>query len=216
MLKSLTDNITFSSSAGRFFLLGLGRTWNIDEVNSRPSREIILGRKENVIFAFWHNRLFFMTYYLATRFIRRGHRVVVFSSYSKDGEIMTRLETKLGASVVRGSSSKRSREGLLSLYRVSKEGHSPAITPDGPRGPKYQVKGGIVFLAQKTGFPIIPLTYSVDKALRLNSWDNFIVPLPFARATVHYGEPVYIPPEVSKPEREKYIKQIENALMVCG
>ncbi|MFA5793545.1 MAG: lysophospholipid acyltransferase family protein [Candidatus Brocadiia bacterium] len=216
MLSWLSDSIWLSSSFARIFVLALGRTISIKEEHSQPARDYIFGQNKNVIFAFWHNRLLFMTYYLTTRYIRRGHNVAVLSSYSKDGEIMTQMETKLGATVVRGSSSRKSRQGLLSLYRTALGGSSPVITPDGPRGPKYQVKAGLVFLAQKTGFPIIPITYKVDRALVLNSWDNFIIPAPLSNVRVIYGDPIFIPGDITKEERVDFTEKIRQALMIGG
>jgi lysophospholipid acyltransferase (LPLAT)-like uncharacterized protein len=216
MISWLSDNIWLSSSFARFFVLTLGRTISIKEENIKPVHDYIFRQKKNAIFAFWHNRLLFMTYYFTARYIRRGHNVAVLSSYSKDGEIMTQMETKLGATVVRGSSSRKSRQGLLSLYRTALSGASPVITPDGPRGPKYQVKAGLVFLAQKTGFPIIPVTYKIDRALVLNSWDNFIIPAPLSNARVIYGEPIYIPERITKEERLDFMEKIKQALMIGG
>ncbi|MFH1228715.1 MAG: lysophospholipid acyltransferase family protein [Planctomycetota bacterium] len=216
MLSWLSDNIWLSSSLARCFVLSLGRTIKIKEEHSQPARDYIFGRKQNVIFAFWHNRLLFMTYYLTTRYIWRGHNVAVLSSYSKDGEIMTQMETNLGATVVRGSSSRKSRQGLLSLYRTAMGGASPVITPDGPRGPKYQVKAGLIFLAQKTGFPIIPITYKVDRSLVLNSWDNFIIPVPLSNVRVIYGDPIFVPDTITKEERSDFMEKIQKVLMIGG
>lgn len=216
MISWLSDNIWLSSSFARIFIIALGRSISIKEENSTSVKDYIFRQRRNVIFAFWHNRLLLMTYYLATRYLWRGHNVVVFSSYSKDGEIMTQMETKLGANVVRGSSSKKSRQGLLALYRTAAGGSSPVITPDGPRGPKYEVKAGLVFLAQKTGFPIIPITYKVDRALVLNSWDNFIVPLPLSNARIIYGQPIFIPEKLTKEERADFMGKIKQALMIGG
>jgi lysophospholipid acyltransferase (LPLAT)-like uncharacterized protein len=126
------------------------------------------------------------------------------------------METSLGAQVVRGSSSRNSRQGLLEMYRTAASGVSPVITPDGPRGPKYQVKSGLVFLAQKTGFPIIPLTYTIDRAYRFKSWDNLILPAPLSRATVIYGDPIFVPRDVNKVQREEFTRKIEQALMIGG
>jgi hypothetical protein len=192
------------------FLFSLCRSTRFDEVDADYTRQYVLHKRRNVIFAFWHNRLFYMTYFLATRYLWRGHKVVVFSSYSKDGEIMAGLESSLGAAVVRGSTSKGAIEGLINLYRKALSGYSPVITPDGPRGPKYEVQDGILFLAKKTGFPIIPISYTADQFYRFKSWDRFIVPLPFAHIKVIYGEPIIASDDMGKEELRK---QIKDALM---
>ncbi|MDI6732915.1 MAG: lysophospholipid acyltransferase family protein [Planctomycetota bacterium] len=199
--------IALYSFLGKMVLFGLCRATRFEEINAGYVRNYIFQKKQNLIFAFWHNRLFYMTYFLAMKYVRRGHKVVVFSSYSKDGEIMARLETSLGAAVVRGSTSKGAIEGLINLYRKTQSGFSPVITPDGPRGPKYEVQDGLLFLAQKTSFPVIPVSYTPTKSYRFNSWDNFMIPLPFSRVKVIYGEPIVANTTHSREELRKKIKE---------
>lgn len=198
------------SLLGRIFLFLLCRCTRFEEINAGYIREYIFHKRSNVIFAFWHNRLFYMTYFLATHYLWRGHKVVVFSSYSKDGEIMARLETGLGAAVVRGSTSRGAIEGLINLYRKAMTGYSPVITPDGPRGPKYEVQDGLLFLAQKTGFPIIPVSWNANKFYRFKSWDGFMIPLPLAHIKVTYGEPVLAR---EGEDKEALRARIKDALM---
>jgi lysophospholipid acyltransferase (LPLAT)-like uncharacterized protein len=200
----------FYSLLGRWFLFALCRTTRIEEINAAYVKDYVFNKQKNVIFAFWHNRLFYMTYFLATRYLWRGHKLVVFSSYSKDGEIMARLETALGAAVIRGSTSKGAIEGLINLYRKALSGYSPVVTPDGPRGPKYEVQDGIIFLAKKTGFPVIPVSYQANRSYKFNSWDNFIIPLPLAHIKIIYGEPIIARDDTDK---EGLRERIKTALM---
>lgn len=198
------------STLGRYVLFGLCRTLRVEETNGGFTRDYALNKKQNVIFAFWHNRLFFMTYYLATRYLWRGHNVVVFSSHSRDGEIMARLETKLGAAVVRGSTSRGGIEGLINLYRKARTGYSPVITPDGPRGPKYEVHDGLLFLAKKTGYPVIPISWTSNRFHHFKSWDGFMMPKLFTKIQVVYGKPIFADKNTDK---EQLRSQIKNALM---
>jgi len=198
------------SLLGKYFLFSLCRTTRFEEINTGFVHDYVLDQHKKVIFAFWHNRLFIMPFYMATRYLWLGHKLVVFSSFSKDGEIMARMETALGGAVVRGSTSRGGIEGLIHLYRKAKKGYSPIITPDGPRGPKYEVQDGLLFLAQKTGYPVIPMSWHASKCHRFKSWDSFMIPLPGAKITVTYGNPIFATKETPKEELRA---QIKKALM---
>jgi lysophospholipid acyltransferase (LPLAT)-like uncharacterized protein len=202
------------SLLGQLVMFLLCRTTRFKEINAGYAHEYTLRKQRNVIFTFWHNRLFYMTYFFAIRYVYCGHKVVVLSSHSKDGEIMAGLESALGASVVRGSTSRGAIEGLINLYRKASSGYSPVITPDGPRGPKYEVQDGLLFLAKKTGFPIIPISYSADKVHRFKSWDRFMIPLPFANVKVIYGPPIIISDDMPKEEARRKIKDALMAITI--
>ncbi|MEW6027562.1 MAG: lysophospholipid acyltransferase family protein [Planctomycetota bacterium] len=217
--KKLEINIYMSYNASmiplywrlvKVILFAVCRSVRFGVVNAGPAQQAVPDRNRDAIFVFWHNRMFFMTYFMKIRYVSRGHRLVVFSSYSKDGEIMTRLESSLGTSVIRGSTSKGAIKGLINLLRKALTGYSPVITPDGPRGPKYEVQDGLLFLAQKTGFAIIPVSWNATKFYRFKSWDSFMIPLPGAEVTVTYGEPVIARPGEDK---ESLRKRIRDALM---
>ena len=195
---------------GKAVLFFLCRTTRFKEINAEQVRDLVPDKNQNAIFVFWHNRMFFMTYFMKIRYVCQGHRLLVFSSYSKDGEIMTRLESSLGTSVIRGSTSKGAIKGLINLLRKALTGYSPVITPDGPRGPKYEVQDGLVFLAQKTGFPIIPISWNANRFYRFKSWDSFMIPLPFARVRVTYGQPVIAQ---AHEDKEALRQRIKDALM---
>jgi lysophospholipid acyltransferase (LPLAT)-like uncharacterized protein len=195
---------------GKAVLFGLCRTTRFTELNAQPVCAAVPDKNRNAIFVFWHNRMFYMTYFMKMRYVARGQRLVVLSSHSKDGEIMARLEASLGTAVIRGSTSKGAIKGLINLFRKAMAGYSPVITPDGPRGPKYEVHDGLVFLAQKTGFPIIPISWNADRFHRFRSWDSFMIPLPFARVKVTYGHPVIAQ---SGEDKESLRRRIKDALM---
>jgi lysophospholipid acyltransferase (LPLAT)-like uncharacterized protein len=208
------------TTLARLFLAVVCETIYTKEIGFDLVKKYLASPQQSAIFAFWHNRIFYLTYYFAKRFIRQGFKPVVLSSLSRDGEIMARLESKLGAFVVRGSSSRRGRQGLLELYRLARpakngqpSGFSPVITVDGPRGPKYEIQPGIILIAQKTGLPIIPISYQVTRSYIFNSWDNFILPLPFARVTVHYGKPIIIPGNLTKTETAQLKHELKQELL---
>ena len=90
----------------------------------------------------------------------------------------------LGMGSVRGSSSRRGSTAIRELTALLESGVDLAITPDGPRGPKYTLGPGAVFLSQKTCIPIMLLHARYHSAIRLKTWDNFAIPLPFSRVDI--------------------------------
>ena len=121
----------------------------------------------------------------------------VLSSRSPDGEISARLLESLGYIVIRGSTeegdpTKGGRYGALQLIKALRRGGKLALTVDGPKGPYLSVSKGIIFLAQKTGCPILPLYVRFKKFKVLNTWDKFLIPYPFTEGTIEIGKPVYV------------------------
>ena len=162
-----------------------------------------LSRYGSVIYAFWHGRGFL----LAGRVGRRGTAVLV--SLSEDGEMIARASRRLGFHPVRGSSSRRGREGLAELERALAEGRPVAITPDGPRGPRHRAQMGAVVLAARSGKPILPMGVSARPAWTLGSWDAFQVPRPGARGAVVYGDAILVP---AAADLEPWRMRLEEAL----
>src|SRR4029077_17081604 len=137
---------------------------------------------EPVIFCVWHNRLALSMRayfgYAKKRTRRVGMAAMV--SASRDGGFLTAIWEASHAQPVRGSSSRRGPQALLELTTWAERGYDLAITPDGPRGPCYEVQEGIMSLAQLTGLPILPVSYSLSWKIRAGSWDRFQIPLPFS------------------------------------
>jgi lysophospholipid acyltransferase (LPLAT)-like uncharacterized protein len=167
-----------------------------------------------VIFCLWHNRLSVCTVLydvIVTRSFA-GRRLAAMVSASRDGGMLARALELFGIEPVRGSSSRRGRQALLELTSWAEKGCDLAITPDGPRGPRYQIQDGIVALAQVTGLPIVPVSCHLSWKICLRSWDLFQVPLPFARCAIRLAEPVRIPRESTDEEREALRLQLENRM----
>ena len=168
-----------------------------------------------VIFALWHNRLIlslpsYRKYFLA----RHPHRrLVALISASKDGALLSRLMTHHGVESVRGSSSRRGGQALKELISLIRRGYDVAITPDGPRGPKYEVQDGVVMMAQLTGLPVVPMSAQIHSKKVLGSWDGFQVPLPFARCDIRMGEPVWVDRKGDDVVREATRRQIQERMM---
>ncbi len=147
-----------------------------------------------LIWVFWHNRVFGMP--LVYRKFLKRRKGSVLTSPSGDGEIIARVMAKFGVGSVRGSSNKRPAAALREMVALLKGGGDLAVTPDGPRGPVYELQGGLVKVAQLTGVPVLPIRLRYSRAITLKTWDRFQIPLPFARAEVVFEELVEVPREL--------------------
>jgi len=139
-------------------------------------------------------------------------RFTILVSRSRDGECVSRILQRFGVHVTRGSSSRGGAQALLEIARQVHRGYHAALTPDGPRGPRYEVQPGVVALAQQTGATILPVTYSARWKKVLRSWDSFLVPLPFSRVVVIYGEPISVPAGASSAVFQAKRQEVEVRL----
>jgi lysophospholipid acyltransferase (LPLAT)-like uncharacterized protein len=166
------------------------------------------------IYCLWHNRLILCM--VAPRYLARNRRmgkgVAALISASKDGAFLAAILEYFKIQAVRGSSSRRGPQALLELTSWSERGYDLAITPDGPRGPRYIVQHGAMALAQLTGLPIVPFGFHARRKIQLKSWDAFQIPLPFSRCDLRLGAPVRVPRETSDAQREELRLQLEQAL----
>jgi lysophospholipid acyltransferase (LPLAT)-like uncharacterized protein len=167
-----------------------------------------------VIFCLWHNRLALCMAVWRDYVCRHSPNsgLAALISASKDGALLACSLERFGVQPVRGSSSRRGPQALLELTSWLERGHHLAITPDGPRGPRYVVQPGVAALGQVTGAPVIPVSYRANRKFTLRSWDQFQIPLPFSRCEIILGKPIYFPRTASDEERESLRKQLEDAL----
>ena len=176
-------------------------TWRLELEDASDTLAAIGNRQ--VIFSLWHNRLLlappsYRKFFLA----RQPHRrLAALVSASKDGAILARVMEHHGIQPVQGSSSRRGAQALRELTSWAKRGYDFAITPDGPRGPRYEVQPGAVMLAQITGLPIVPASATVKWKKEFSSWDAFKLPLPFSRCQIRIGEMVRVPRGANEIER---------------
>jgi len=163
---------------------------------------------EPVIFCLWHNRL------AISMMVHRRHprKLAALVSASKDGALLAAVLAKFGVEQVRGSSSRRGPQALLELTTRGQRGYDLAVTPDGPKGPRYIVQAGIISLAQVTGFPIVAVTCNTFRKMSLKSWDGFQIPLPFSRCELILNKPLLVPRESTADQREQLRKRLETCL----
>lgn len=148
---------------------------------------------KSLIPVFWHQHLVFGA--RAVLDLRdAGLKPGFLISPSVDGTAPAMLVEKLGGAVIRGSSTHTGARALRDFYEcVVRQGVSPALTPDGPKGPLHEFKPGAILLAQITGRPILPIAIAASRRYTFRTWDAFELPLPFSRIAIVYGEPVQVP-----------------------
>lgn len=167
-----------------------------------------------IIFCVWHNRLAVCLsgYFAYARKRNRTRGMAAIVSASKDGGGLTAVLQRFGVQPVRGSSSRRGRQAMLELITWAEQGWDLAITPDGPRGPRYKIQPGVMTLAQLTGRPILPAGYNLAWKICIKSWDKFQIPIPFSRCDVIVEPPVRVPREATDEQREILRQDLEQKL----
>jgi lysophospholipid acyltransferase (LPLAT)-like uncharacterized protein len=154
---------------------------NVEELFARWERG------EQVIVAFWHDRVVMMP------IAYRGRKLCIMNSRHRDGEIASRALARWGIRLVRGSASRGGAVGFMQLVNAFRGGYDLAVVPDGPRGPRHVAKPGVIHLARATGAPVFPVSYAATRKRRLHSWDRLMIPLPFSSILFVAGEPLAVP-----------------------
>lgn len=179
---------TLGSTLAWWYTLFLGWTTRIYWFKTDEAKALEENGK-GLIYAIWHNQQLFLLYPY------RGQKIAPLISKSSDGEYIARCLPHFGMIAVRGSTSKGGARALIKLLQAAREGYRPMLTPDGPRGPIYTVQPGILFLAKKTGLPIIPVGAALSHKIKVGSWDRMRVPLPFGKTALTYGKAVWVKDE---------------------
>jgi hypothetical protein len=160
-----------------------------------------------VLLASWHGRSFIPI----VRFANRRYWSMI--STSRDGELQNDLFGRLGYQTVRGSTSARGAVvAALTMSKELRKGGVLALTPDGPRGPLHHVHGGVIFLAEKSGCKVIPAGISAWPRVTFKTWDSYIVPYPFAKAALIFGEPIDVPAKLSEEDRETWCEMLADSI----
>jgi len=167
--------------------------------------------KENYIGALWHNRLLIFPFVLRRFFPNRGGAALI--SASRDGDLLADAIKRFDFYIVRGSSSRLGASAILQLTDVLASGRDVVITPDGPRGPAYELGPGIIFLAQKSGAPVVPVNMEYSNCWRLKSWDRFILPRPFSKVRVIIGQSHHVRSTSTPDEFETERLRLQGAMM---
>ena len=157
----------------------------------------------------WHNRLMFFPLMFPKRL--RKHTSAVISA-SRDGQYVTDLVRWMGVESIRGSSSRKAFNAVSGAIHALESKRYVAFTPDGPRGPRYHMSSGPIYLGSKLQILVHPIAINYSSYWELKSWDGFQIPKPFAKVTMIVGEGIHIPPDLSDEEIEKWRVKVENKL----
>lgn len=196
---------------GLAIIKGWLRTCRVVCVEGAQHLDAALAKAPSLVPCYWHqHQLFCARYLLEQR--AKGLTVGWLISPSVDGEIGAMIVRRLDAVVVRGSSTHTGARAIRDYYEVLvKDGVSPIITPDGPRGPRFKFKMGAILLAQMSGRPMLPMAYAVSRAW-LVKWDKFVIPVPFSRVVIAIGPPRYVPRTVTAAGVESLQGEMEQEL----
>lgn len=191
----------------------LSRSWRLELVEGSDVLDEVIDSRRPVVFCFWHNRIVPAAGLLLRRIAPAGVDVTLLSSPSRDGELSARFMQRHGARVVRGSSSRGGARGLRGILRVvRRHGSSPILIPDGPKGPAYRFKAGVLGLSGMTGAPILLMGFAAERAWTVGTWDRMILPKPFSRVAVTVAPPATVPRDLPEDELEAHRRACEERL----
>lgn len=193
------------SSLGGALITGLMRTTRFEIENGAIYEEWLRPRRA-AMYVLWHGRLLPCSYH------HRKCGLATLISLHRDGDYISGVVEKWGFQVLRGSSSRGGTKALRQMVRLLRSGTPIAVTPDGPRGPRQEMKLGPLLAAQMAGVPVIPVSAGTDRAWWFEGWDRFMVPKPFSRIRLKYGEPVPIPPDADEAAIERIAAELQSAL----
>jgi len=198
--------VFLASYLGPVLIYLLGKTLRIEWVGEE-NLESVRSEKKSVIYAFWHGRMLIFTY------SHRKRKIHVLISQHRDGEYIARIIHRLGFVSVRGSTTRGGSKALFEMCEKTAAGFDVAVTPDGPRGPGFEIHPGIIHVAQRSGMPIVPITNSAKNRWNLSSWDRFLIPKPFSEAVIVIGRPIYVSSESTTEELEEKRKELEKRML---
>ncbi len=197
--------VTLASLLGWALFIGIGSTLRF-RILGKEHYQNLRRKGQNFLIAVWHGRIFLPVYAL------RNQNIAVIVSQHWDGEMIARTIRMLGYRAIRGSSTRGGKKAFHDMVAYLRSGGVGANIPDGPTGPPRQLKLGTLFLAQRSGVPILPMSFSTTKGKKFRSWDRFLLPLPFSRVSLIFGEPLVVPPNVDEKQINRLAQTLEARL----
>ena len=180
-------------------------TWRVRFIG-REYIDDLTGKGKPFVLVFWHGDMLMGWYF------HRNRSYSSLVSMSRDGDVLSEILRQWNYFVVRGSSSKGGKDARMQMEELIRAGKVLVVTPDGPRGPRYEMKMGAVRIAQKTGVPLVSVAFKVKHAYYLKSWDKFTVPLPFTKIIVQYRAPEMIEPELEGDALDEYRDELQKKM----
>jgi lysophospholipid acyltransferase (LPLAT)-like uncharacterized protein len=201
----------FAVGLARVIIELLWRTCRLRIVGGERLHELVKTHGA-VVPVCWHQHLLLCARYVVSK--PGGLKPGFMISPSVDGEAPTWLAQSYGAHVVRGSGSYTGLRAVRGAHQaIVKEGISPAVTPDGPRGPRFKFKPGAIFAGQISGKPVVPLAFMAKPAFVLKTWDKFVLPVPFSRVIIAIGEPFFPPAELADEAMAAAQREMEARML---
>lgn len=186
-----------------YFIVDLiGRTLRVSKENFEAVEKLDCGK----VICGWHGKSFVAAIHW------RGLGVWVIISHSRDGEIQNRIFSRLGYRIIRGSTGRGGVRAAVEGIRALQNKGMMAITPDGPRGPSGVAQGGVMLMAQKSGAALVPVGISARPRYLARSWDRYMIPMPFARSVMVFGEPIFVPKDAADEEVECLRLKLEGEI----
>lgn len=211
-IRLVTENKLVEMKKLKFILIGILGPWIIKilvstiRIDHNPKEFYKNIKAIQGIYSFWHCTM------LIPAYIGVNTDIQVLVSKHSDGEYIAQVAKRLGLGIIRGSTTRGGAKAVRELVDKARTGYSLAITPDGPRGPRFHFQMGCIFLSKRTGLPIIPVAVGLSRYWELPSWDKFRIPKPFSRALVMYGDPIHIPPKLDTNGMEYYRSVLEKTM----
>lgn len=190
----------------------LWKSYRLEKIIGRDIAEQVHSSLTPHAPCFWHQHLVLAGRLIYDWQLDGGYKACIVVSASVDGDVPSQFAEDLGAKVIRGSSNHGGAKVLRDMTRVFREGYSVFTTADGPTGPNQKFKEGVVLMARVANIPMVPFAFAADRAWYLKRWDRFMIPKPFARVVIAFGEPVRIPKGTPVRELEPWRLQMENAV----
>lgn len=158
------------------------------------------------LFSVWHDVLFFPL------LVAKPQNMSALTSRHQDGAYVAEILRLLSVEPYRGSTTRGGAQAVKQLLGVASQLHI-TLTPDGPRGPRREMKDGLVFLASRTGLPIVPAAFSCRHGIRFQgTWTDMLLPLPFTTTYCLLGEPIHIPPNLTREEIDHNKQRVQEAM----
>jgi lysophospholipid acyltransferase (LPLAT)-like uncharacterized protein len=166
------------------------------------------GSSDRAVYSFWHRDIMVLGY------SHRNEGIRVLVSEHDDGELAARVIRRMGYTYFRGSTTHGGMKALRDLLSIKADPtfSDIAITPDGPKGPRMKLKKGVIFVASKTEFPIVPMGVAVSRSWELNSWDGFRIPKLFSRCFIYYGDEIPVPRKLDDDEMDRMRDHVEQKM----
>lgn len=162
----------------------------------------------------WHQHLLLCARFLVSKHVAPPLKPGFMISPSVDGEAPTMLAQSYGAHVVRGSGTYSGLRAVRGAHQaIERDGISPAVTPDGPRGPRFKFKPGAIFAAQISGKPVVPVAFAARPAFVLKTWDKFVIPVPFGRVCIALGEPYFPPAGLNDEQMQEAQREMQRRML---